>query len=136
MRRRSSLALALLSALMVTACGAGATKTGGGYNAPVGSSAPARFDARDAPLACLHGKGIQAVKATPVGEENRIDILPVTAGASIVFDASPTATQNAQLNNQDPGAEMIGPAIFTVGSLPDAQLQKIEKCLEAQGSKY
>jgi hypothetical protein len=134
MRLRSPTALALLLAALVlpAGCGGGATKSGAGT--PAGASHPVAFDPRNGPLGCLTANGIQAVKDPR--ETDKLDILPASSGAYIQFAATPPEAQGRQLRNEAPGAEVIGPHLLTVGSLSDAELNKIETCLQAQGSKY
>jgi hypothetical protein len=139
MRRRSPLALVLLLAVLLAACGGtGSTMSGGGFKADPngGGSQPAAFDPRDEPLKCIQSKGVQAEKSTQSDQLNVVTILPATSGAEIRWLATPTQTESAQLANQYPGSEMIGPAAFQVGNLSDNVAQKIEKCLEAQGSTF
>lgn len=138
--RRSPLAaLPLLLALFAIGCGSGGTIVGGG-NEPAGGGAipagarPAAFDPRDAPLGCLHGKGIESVK--DVRQTDRLDILPASSGAYVEFAATPAEAQGRQIRNEAPGAEVIGPHLLTVGRLTDDQLKSIETCLQAQGSRY
>jgi hypothetical protein len=135
MRLRSPQALALLSAALLglAGCGGAATQVGGG-SAPAGGSHPVAFDPRNGPLGCLGAKGIQAVKDPR--QPDKLDILPAASGASIAFAATAPEAQGRQLRNEAPGSEVIGPHLLTVGDLSDAQLTKIETCLQAQGSKY
>jgi len=133
------LPLALLPVLLAIGCGSGGTTVGGGNHAsgsaaiPAGTRAAA-FDPRDAPLGCLHAKGVDAQK--DARQTNRLDVLPVTSGAYITFAASPAEAEGIQLRNEDPGAEAIGPRLLTVGQLADAELRAIESCLQAQGTRY
>jgi hypothetical protein len=135
MRLRPPTALALLLAALVllAGCGGGATTAGRGTT-PAGGSHPVAFDPRNGPLGCLTANGIQAVKDPR--ETDRLDILPASSGVSIQFAATPEDAQGRQLRDEAPGAEVIGPHLLTVGTLPDAELNKIETCLQAQGSKY
>lgn len=125
--------------LLAIGCGSGGTTVGGGNHAAPSGSIPAgtraaAFDPRDAPLGCLHAKGIDAQKDP--AQTNRVEILPATGGASITFAATPAEAEGIQLRNEDPGAEAIGPHLLTVGHLPDAELRAIESCLQAQGTRY
>jgi len=135
MRLRSPQALALLCAALVAlaGCGGGATSVGGGGTS-AGGSHQAAFDPRNGPLGCLSANGIRAVK--DVRESDKLDILPASSGASVAFAATPPEAQGRQLRNEAPGAEVIGPHLLTVGTLSDAELNKIETCLQAQGTKY
>jgi hypothetical protein len=133
-----SLPLALL-VLAAVGCGSGGTTVGGG-NEPAGGGAvpagaqPAAFDPRDAPLGCLHGKGIESEK--DARQTDRLDVLPATSGAYVEFAATPAEAQGRQIRNEAPGAEVIGPHLLTVGRLGDDELRAIETCLQAQGSRY
>ena len=140
MRSRVLQALALLPALILIGCGSGGTIVGGG-NEPAasgsgsgGGSQPAAFDPRDAPLGCIQSKGLQAEK--DARQTDKLVILPATSGAYVTFAATAPEAQGRQIRNEAPGAEVIGPHLFTVGNLSEDDLQKIETCLQAQGSKY
>jgi hypothetical protein len=138
-RRYPLAALPLLLALFAFGCGSGGTTVGGGNEAAPSASAPAgvqaaAFDPRDAPLGCLHGKGIQSVK--DLRQTDRLDIMPAASGAYVEFAATPAEAQGRQIRNEAPGAEVIGPHLLTVGHLTDDQLKAIETCLQAQGSRY
>jgi hypothetical protein len=134
MRSRSLKALALLPALFAIGCGSGGTTVGGGNEPSAGGSRPAAFDPRDAPLGCIQGKGVDAQKDPR--QTDKLVILPATSGAYVVFAATAPEAQGRQIRNEAPGAEVIGPHLFTVGDLPDDELTKVETCLQAQGSKY
>jgi hypothetical protein len=125
--------------IAVAGCGGGGTTVGaGGARAKQGTGAGGgkiiAFDPRDPPLGCILGKGLQAQKDPR--QPDRIDILPTTTGASIAFAANAAEAQDRQLADAAPGAEVIGPALLTTGDLSDADLDKIERCLQAQGTKY
>ena len=100
---------------------------------PAGARAAA-FDPRDEPLACIERKGLQTAKDDE--QTDRLNILPATSGAYVEFAATAPEAQGRQLRNEAPGAEVIGPHLFTVGDLSDDQLRAIETCLQAQGSRY
>jgi hypothetical protein len=134
MRSRSLKTLALLPALIAVGCGSGGTTVGGGNEPSAGGSRPAAFDPRDAPLGCLQGKGIDAQK--DARQTDKLVILPASRGAYIEFAATAPEAQGRQIRNEAPGAEVIGPHLFTVGDLSDSELQQVETCLQAQGSKY
>jgi hypothetical protein len=134
MRSRLLQALALLPALVVIGCGSGGTTVGGGNETAAGGTRPAAFDPRDAPLGCIQGKGIGVEK--DAHQTDKLVILPATSGAYIEFAATAPGAQGRQIRNEAPGAEVIGPHLFTVGDLSDDALTKVETCLQAQGSKY
>lgn len=148
MRSRPHQALALLPALILLAlaglavagCGGAGTKVGAGGVRASGASKGAGggsivgFDPRNGPLGCILANGLQAQKDPR--QPDRIDILPATSGASIAFASNAAEAQDRQLADDAPGAEVIGPALLTVGSLSDADLNKVETCLQAQGTRY
>ncbi len=134
MRSRPLTALALLPALFAIGCGGAGTTVGGGNSASAGGSHPVAFDPRDAPLGCILSKGLQAAKDPQ--HTDRLEILPAADGAYVDFAATAPEAQGRQLRDEAPGAEVIGPHLLTVGSLSDDQLQRVEACLQAQGSKY
>lgn len=139
MRSRALQALALLPALVLLGCGGGGTTVGGGNEpaggaAPTGGGQPTAFDPRDAPLGCILSKGLQAEKDER--QPDKLVILPATSGAYVTFAATAPEAQGRQIRNEAPGAEVIGPHLFTVGDLSEDDLAKIETCLQAQGSKY
>jgi hypothetical protein len=138
MRSRPLQALALLPVLLAIGCGGGTTVGGGNEPAETGATPagarPAAFDPRDEPLGCIERKGFQAEKDAE--QTDRLDILPATSGAYVEFAATAAEAQGRQIRNEAPGAEVIGPHLFTVGRLTDDQLRAIETCLQAQGSRY
>jgi hypothetical protein len=143
MRSRSPKALALLPALVALAlagCGGAGTTVGAGgvrashANQGAGGGRIVGFDPRNGPLGCILANAIKAQKDPH--EPDRIDILPATSGASIAFASNAAEAQDRQLADEAPGAEVIGPALLTVGTLSDVELNKIESCLQAQGTRY
>jgi hypothetical protein len=134
-----ALVAALLLAFALSACGSGGTNVGGGNDAPKtggGTRQAAAFDPRDEPLGCFQSKGVEADKDPRYRE--RINILPATSGAYVTFTATLQDAQSRALRNSEDaaGAEAIGPALFTVGDLPDDVLGKVEDCLDARGVRY
>jgi hypothetical protein len=141
MRPRFPQALALLPVLLAIIGGCGDGTTVGGGNDPAtdttqtpSGARPAAFDPRDEPLGCLERKGLQA--ETDDEQTDRLNVLPATSGAYVEFAATAAEAQGRQIRNEAPGAEVIGPHLFTVGDLSDDQLRAIETCLQAQGSRY
>lgn len=139
--RRQALALlpALLLAVGVAGCGSDGTNVGQGFEAPktgAGTRQATAFDPRDQTIGCIERKGVRAVKDERYRE--RVNILPATSGAYIIFTGTLQDAQSRALNNTEDaaGAQAIGPALFTVGDLQDAELQKIEDCLDARGTRY
>lgn len=136
-------ALALLPALILAAgfagCGSDGTNVGQGFEVPktgAGTRQATAFDPRDETIGCLRSKGIEGVKDERYRE--RLNIVPATSGAYILFTGTLQDAQSRALNNTEDaaGAQAIGPALFTVGDLGDEELQKIEDCLDARGVRY
>lgn len=138
-RQALALSAALLAALALAACGGGGTEVGQGFDrlpTGAGTQQATAFDPRDETLGCLRGKGIEAEKDPRYGE--RINILPTTAGAYITFTGSLTDALSRSLRNTEDaaGAQAIGPALLTGGDLSDDELEPIEDCLNARGTRY
>ncbi len=112
-------ALAAVAAALALAGCSGAEENRG--PAPTGA-----FDPRDNAVGCLNGKGIQAVKAGT--DEVRLGSGP--GRPRIVFTATATEAEAENLKATTAGAEVIGDAILYVGTAGEAELDKIEKCLD------
>jgi hypothetical protein len=143
MRPRAHKALALAPALILAgllfACGSDGVRVGGGNDGPQrgeGGGIVVAYDPRDEPLACFHGKGIEAVKDERY--DTRINILPATSGAYVEFTGSLQDALSRSLRDTEDavGAQAIGPALFTVGDLSDEVAEKVEDCLDARGVRY
>jgi hypothetical protein len=139
-KRLLALILLVLAALVAAGCGGAGTTVGpggvraSGANQGAGGGSIVGFDPRNGPLGCILANKIQAQKDPR--QPDRIDILPATSGASIAFASTAAEAQDRQLADDAPGAEVIGPALLTVGTLSDAELNKVESCLQAQGTRY
>jgi hypothetical protein len=144
MRFRAYKALALLPALILcliaVGCGSDGTNVGGGNEAPratgEGGGVVVAFDPRDEPIGCFDRAGVQTVKDPRY--DTRINIEPATSGAYIEFTGSLQDAISRSLRDTDEasGAQAIGPALFTVGDLPDEVSEKIEECLDERGVRY
>ncbi|MSW87548.1 MAG: hypothetical protein F2799_01845 [Actinobacteria bacterium] len=119
------LAATLAAALLLSGCGSERTPLqSGGQNAVVGGSAGYQpYQTRDIALNCIKGRGISA---TPVGRDL---ILLSAPGARIVFEADRGVSSGMQVRGQVEGAEVIGGAVFYVGSADTAVTSGVEGCL-------
>lgn len=135
MRPRQFLTFALLAAVLAAGCGSGTTSGSGGEHASgAGGGVVVAFDPRDETVGCLHGKGVAAEKDPR--QRDKLIIMPPTTQAYVEFAATAPEAQGRQLRNEAPGAQVIGPALFTVGDLSDDELAKVEECLDARGARY
>jgi hypothetical protein len=135
MRPGPTITCALLAAGLLAGCGGGTTSgSGGEHVAGAGGGVVVAFDPRDQSIGCLQGKGIAAEKDPQ--QRDKIVILPATSQAYIEFAATSSEAQGRQIRNEAPGAQVIGPALFTVGDLSDDELAKVEACLDARGVRY
>jgi hypothetical protein len=116
----------------------------GGQFAPVaGSNVPASTSvplgrgildrARKPYFTCLHAAGLPV---TLVGQApaEELQIGPLPGGPTIKFASFPQVAEGEQIDAQSypqaQGAEVIGAALLYVHSAPDAELAKIETCLD------
>jgi hypothetical protein len=110
--------LAVAAAGLIAGCG-GAVKPGSNH---VGGP----YDPRDSVVGCIHGKGLEARKTGA-------DAIAVGAGAGsprIVFAPTTGAAEADHVRPGAEGAEIIGDALLYVGSGSDAELGKLEDCLQ------
>ena len=121
--KASILAVVSLS-ILLSACGSVRTPLqSGGQNAVVGgSSGYEPYQTRNAALGCIQGAGLKAV---PVGK----DRIKLEQGASIYFTADRGDATARQARGQAEGAEVIGPAIFFVGTADGNLTSRVESCL-------
>jgi hypothetical protein len=75
---------------------------------------------------CIRAAGLPAV---PVGSTG-IQVGALPGGPTIVFDVDPNTAESEQIKMQAPGAEVIGASLLSVHSASDAELTKIEGCLD------
>ena len=121
---RLILSAAFSLVLVLSACGSVRTPQQSGGQNPVvgGSSGYEPYQTRNAALDCLKRGGVVAV---PVGK----DRIKLQQGASIYFAAERGAAAAMQARGQAEGAEVIGPALFFVGSADGNLTSRVETCL-------
>jgi len=112
---------AALTALALSACSVTANKAGGRGRVTDPRTQAGRLD-------CLRAHHLPV---TEVGD-NGLQIGGLPAGATVRFTPSPAAAQTAQIEGQEPGAEVIGSALVYPNQAPDSELGVIENCV-AQG---
>lgn len=121
---RLTLVAAVSLALLLSACGSVRTPSqSGGQNAVVGgSSGYEPYQTRNAALSCLRRVGLTAI---PVGK----DRIKLEQGASIYFAADRGGAAAMQARGEAEGAQVIGPALFFVGSAGGNITARVESCL-------
>ena len=119
-----TLAATVSLALLLSACGSVRTpQQSGGQNAVVGGSAGYKpYQTRDAALGCIRSAGLKAV---PVGK----DRIKLDQGASVYFAADRGDAAARQARGQAEGAEVLGSAVFYVGSADGNFTSRVESCL-------
>ena len=77
-------------------------------------------------LRCIRAAGLPAVAVGLTGIQ--VGVLP--AGPTIEFAPDPNTAEGEQIRAEAPGAEVIGAALLYVHGAPDAELKKLEGCLD------
>jgi hypothetical protein len=104
-------------AVLVAGCGSTATS----------GSGPNTNDKRATALDCL--KNEQKLGARIVGKDG-LQVGDPARRLRIKFFLTNGEAEAAQFEGRGEGSEQIGPALLFVGKAPDAELQKVEKCLD------
>jgi hypothetical protein len=116
-------------ALALAGCG-GSFKAVAGSSVPAASSNARGYGVIDrAPLPhakCIRAAGLPAVS---IGL-TKIQVGALPAGPTIIFAPDPNAAEAEQIKGEAPGAEVIGAAVLYVHQAPDAELTKLEACLD------
>ena len=107
------------AALLATAALAGCSSADGPAQKPA-------YDPRDASIGCINATGMRATKVEP--KEVRVE--NPAGPVRIVFEATIGEAEAANLRPETSGAEIIGDAILYVGKTSEADLDKIEGCLD------
>jgi hypothetical protein len=78
-----------------------------------------------------HAKCIRAtgLPATRIGL-TKLQVGALPAGPTIIFAPDPNTAEADQIELKAPGAEVIGAAVLFVHGAPDAELAKLEACLD------
>jgi hypothetical protein len=134
----AKLVLALgLVAVSVAACGSTAKPEAGTLKATT-TNHKGIDDPRTTHLACLQQDKIPVVEFSttsgsglPAGYP-ALQIGTRPAGPTVVFEPTPGAAQETQIDGQVTGAEVIGSALLYPNQAPGSLLTKVENCV-AQG---
>lgn len=124
-----ALALSGLAAAAVAGCGS-SFKATAGSTVPPATSKPLGYGVVDQAslphVKCMQAAGLPAVRvgATTI----QVGMLP--AGPTVDFAPDPNAAEAEQIENEAQGAEVIGAALLYVHAAPDAELAKVEACLQ------
>jgi hypothetical protein len=124
----AKLALAAgLAALSLSACGTSAKPEAGTLKATV-KNQKGIDDPRKKHIACLQQERIP-VTPLVVNGQPAFQVGASTSGPRVVFTPTPGAAQEAQINGQVQGAEVIGSALLYPNQGSDALLKKVEGCV-------
>src|SRR3954470_5222675 len=116
---RTALALiAAAGALSAAGCGSSSATSGNG---------PDANDKRAAALDCL--KNDQKLQASPTGRDF-VQVGDPATGPKIKFFLTNGEAEAAQFEGRGEGSEQIGPALLFVRKAGDAELEKVETCLD------
>jgi hypothetical protein len=124
-----ALALTGLTAAALAGCGS-SFKPVAGSDVPAASSKPLGYGVVDrAPLPhfeCIRAAGLPVAQ---IGLTSlQVGALP--GGPTIDFAPDPNAAEAEQIEGKAQGAEVIGAALLYVHAAPDAELAKLEACLD------
>jgi hypothetical protein len=106
------------AAVLVAGCGSSAKTSGSGPNTN---------DKRATALNCL--KNEQKLAARLLRKDS-LQVGPTGQGTTIKFFLTNGEAEAAQFEGRGEGSEQIGPALLFVGKASDAELEKVEKCLD------
>ncbi len=116
--------LAVVAALIVSACGTVDVK-------PAGTGATASRGRIDSP-ASTKPNHVQCLRANKLSvQEIGTTGLLINGSVRVRFEPTPGAAQSDQIEDREQAAEVIGSALVYPGTTPDADLNKIETCLAA-----
>lgn len=110
-----------------------------GLGAGCGGSAPTAaprstvaYDPRDSTIACLREEGLPAAEVGPRG----IQVGAPASGPLVVFARSVGHAEAQSMEPAAVGAEVIADALLYVRGGSDAELARVEKCLDRRTAKY
>jgi hypothetical protein len=124
-----AIALTGMAAAALAGCGS-SFKAVAGSSVPAATSKPLGYGVVDqAPLPhvkCMRAAGLPAVR---VGQA-RIQVGTLPSGPTVVFEPDPNTAEGDQIKGQAQGAEVIGASLLYVHGASDAELTKVEACLD------
>jgi hypothetical protein len=116
-----------LAAICLAACGTTA-KPQAGSQAAIVKSKKGLDDPRKKHIQCLQQEHIPVRRTTLNGDPSfQVGVRP--AGPTVVFLSTPGAAQDAQIDGQAQGAEVIGSALLYPNQATDKLLSKVETCV-------
>jgi hypothetical protein len=124
-----AIALSGLAAAALAGCG-NSFATVAGSDVPAATAKPIGYGVVDQAslphTKCMQAAGLPAVRVGPAS----IQVGSLPAGPTVDFAADPNAAEAEQITNTAQGAEVIGAAVLYVHRAPDAELAKVEACLQ------
>jgi hypothetical protein len=119
-----------LTALALSGCGSAAKPLAGTPHLSVQAGIHGRVDRlRREHYLCLRDAGLPAHTFIASGGRPAIQVGSLPAGATIVFEPTPGAAQELQIDGQVQSAEVIGSALLYPNLAPDGTLSTIERCV-------
>jgi hypothetical protein len=119
-----------LAALSLCGCGIAAKPLAGTPDLSARSGIHGRVDRlRRVHYLCLRGAGLEARPYTATGGRPAIQVGSSPVGPAIVFEPTPGAAQELQIDGQVQGAEVIGSALLYPNLASDKVLSTVERCI-------
>jgi hypothetical protein len=124
----AKLALAAgLAAISLSACGT-STKPEAGTLKALTKNHRGVDDPRKKHIACLQQDHVRVTKMTVNGDP-AFQVGTAPSGPTVVFTPTPGAAQEAQIDGQVQGAEVIGSALLYPNQAPERLLSTVEGCV-------
>lgn len=118
--------VAVLVACAAALAGGCGSSSSGGAGGSTGTG-PNTNDTRATVLDCL--KNEQKLAAREIGKDS-LEVGAPAVRTRIKFFLTNGEAEAAQFEGRGEGAEQIGQTLLFVGKAPDAELQKVEQCLD------
>jgi len=127
----AKLAAALaLAAVSLAGCGIAAKPLAGTPGLAKRPGNHARLDdQRHSHYVCLRDHGLPASTFTGAGGRPGIQVGPRPAGPTIVFEPTPGAAQELQIQGDSQGAMVVGSALVYPNQAPDGEMQTVAACV-------
>lgn len=125
----AKLALATaLAAISLSACG-GTAKPEAGTLKAVTKNHKGIDDPRKTHLTCLRQDHIPVVQFHAAGGLPALQVGTAPSGPTVIFEPTPGAAQELQIEGQVESAEVIGSALLYPNQAPDTLLTRVESCV-------
>ena len=119
-----------LAALTVSGCGIATKPQAGTPDLSARSGMHGQVDRlRRVHYLCLLNAGMPARPFTAAGGRPAIQVGHTPAGPTVVFEPTPGAAQELQIDGQVQGAEVIGSALLYPNLATDTTLSTVERCV-------